>query len=242
MAHLRQEERIPSGETVRALWLCLLLSACGGGGGGGGSSTPAAPTLYEADNAPPASYTAAPVVLFMGDSVTARWHVEQCVPGAFNFGVGGQTSVDMLARFNADIIAPAPAPGSTVIIDAGGNDIAKFSNPSITDVAAMAAAAQQHGLKVVLTTVIPFDYWFPGGIQSSTDYAGHQQILTDHMAEWNDSIRALAAQQHYGLVDYYPLFTWPTSGLPVDTMYVDGLHPSLTGYAVMCSTLLGALQ
>ncbi|HVY90186.1 MAG TPA: GDSL-type esterase/lipase family protein [Hyphomonadaceae bacterium] len=99
-------------------------------------------------------------VVFMGDSITQNWGLAR--PGFFNAvnvnrGIAGQTTPQMLLRFNADVIALKPA---AVHIMAGVNDIAGNTGPTtLEDVenntAAMVELAKAHGIKVILATPLP---------------------------------------------------------------------------------------
>ena len=47
-------------------------------------------------------------VVFMGDSITQGWHLDEPFPGKpyVNRGISGQTTPQMLVRFWQDVIAP----------------------------------------------------------------------------------------------------------------------------------------
>ena len=108
-------------------------------------------------------------VVFMGNSITEAW--APLFPTMFpnkpyiGRGISGQTTPQMLARFRQDVVALAPA---VVVILAGTNDIAGNTGPSSLEmiennIASMAEIAQAHGIRVVLSSVLPvFDYpWKP---------------------------------------------------------------------------------
>src|SRR3982750_395465 len=62
-------------------------------------------------------------VVFMGDSITDGWKLEQYFPGKpyVNRGISGQTTPQMLIRFRPDVIDLNP---KAVVIFAGTNDLA----------------------------------------------------------------------------------------------------------------------
>ncbi len=112
-------------------------------------------------------------VVFMGDSITDFWRLDQYFPGKpyVNRGIGGQTTPQMLVRMYPDVIDLKPA---AMIVLAGTNDIARNTGPMTAElieenIMAMTELAQQHGIKVVLCSVLPVsDYPFlkqqsPGG-------------------------------------------------------------------------------
>ena len=103
-------------------------------------------------------------VVFMGDSITDGWGRKygKFFPG--NRGIGGQTTPQMLLRFRADVLALEP---KAVVILAGTNDIAGNTGPmtleAIEDnLISMAELAKAHGIRVVLSSVMPVcDYIRP---------------------------------------------------------------------------------
>ncbi len=67
-------------------------------------------------------------VVFMGDSITEGWQLDESFPGKpyINRGISGQTTPQMLVRFRQDVIALKP---KAVVILAGTNDIAGNTGP-----------------------------------------------------------------------------------------------------------------
>ncbi|MDO6415064.1 GDSL-type esterase/lipase family protein [Sphingomonas sp. BIUV-7] len=105
--------------------------------------------------------TQRPDAVFLGDSITEQWL--QYDPGFFrgqkrrNAGIGGQTSRDMLARFDADVIAWRPR---VVHIMAGTNDLwhgdpGPEATTAIANIAEMARRAQAAGIAVILAMPPP---------------------------------------------------------------------------------------
>jgi lysophospholipase L1-like esterase len=104
-------------------------------------------------------------VVFMGDSITDFWRLDQYFPGKpyVNRGIGGQTTPQMLVRMYPDVIDLKPA---AMIVLAGTNDIARNTGPMTAElleenIMAMTELAQHHGIKVILCSVLPVsDYPF----------------------------------------------------------------------------------
>jgi lysophospholipase L1-like esterase len=102
-------------------------------------------------------------VVFMGDSITIGWRLDESFPGKpyVNRGISGQTTPQMLVRMFPDVIDLKPA---AVIILAGTNDIARNTGPETPvmieeNLQAMTELAQAHGIKVILCSVTPIaDY------------------------------------------------------------------------------------
>ncbi len=67
-------------------------------------------------------------VVFMGDSITQGWNLDESFPGKpyINRGISGQTSPQMVLRFRQDVIDLKP---KVVVILAGTNDIAENTGP-----------------------------------------------------------------------------------------------------------------
>jgi lysophospholipase L1-like esterase len=164
--------------------------------------------------------------VFMGDSITQFWKLDDSFPGKpyINRGIGGQTSPQMLVRFRQDVIDLKP---KVVIILAGTNDIAGNTGPMTLEqtednLASMAELAAANGIRVVLCSVLPaFDFsWAPG------------LAPAPKIAELNAWIRKYAAEKGYVYVDYYSAMKDERGGLP-PALSPDGVHPLPAGYAVM---------
>ena len=165
-------------------------------------------------------------VVFMGDSITAGWKLDQSFPGKpyINRGIGGQTSPQMLVRFRQDVIDLQP---KVVIILAGTNDIAGNTGPMTLEqtegnIASMAELAAANGIRVVLCSVLPaFDYsWAPG------------LTPAPKIALLNAWIRGYAMAKHFVYVDYHSAMKDERGGLPA-ALSKDGVHPLPAGYAIM---------
>src|SRR5579871_565223 len=98
-------------------------------------------------------------VVFMGDSITQGWHLDQSFPGKpyVNRGISGQTSPQMLVRFRQDVIDLKP---KVVIILAGTNDVAGNTGPMTPEqtednLSSMADLAAANGIRVVLCSILP---------------------------------------------------------------------------------------
>ena len=176
-------------------------------------------------------------VVFLGDSITDNW--SKAGYGGFfpgkpyvNRGIGGQTTAQMLLRFRADVIELHP---KAVVILAGTNDIAGNAGPVTVDqiqanLATMAELARAHGMRVVLSSVLPVS-------DDKKDESG--QPLTRTRQRPTSTIRALnrwladyAAKNAHVYLDYYSA-TADANGLLRPELTEDGLHPNARGYAVM---------
>lgn len=222
-----------------AILMAAILAGCGGGGG---ASTPA-PTPP-----PPASVTQPVVpdalVVFMGDSITAHWGesswqitgdplytmpnadlLSTLAPDSLDVGIPGQTTDEMLARFQTDVVAHNP---KTVVIEGGTNDMYLEDSPNTGSIVAMIIQAQAAGITVVLGLVPPTNNW--GAIHYS-GATGNDAIIA-----WNMQLTGIAASYGVKVADYYTALTANGQEITAD-FYVDGVHPIGAGYAAMWAVL-----
>lgn len=166
-------------------------------------------------------------VLFMGDSITEGWHLEQSFAGKpyINRGIGGQTSSQMLLRFRQDVIDLKP---KVVLILAGTNDFAENTGPVTLEqvegnLMSMAQLGASNGIRVVLCSVLP-----------SVRFPWHPELgdPAPRIAALNKWMSAYAAANGYVYVDYYSAMKDAAGGLP-GNLSPDGVHPSAAGYAIM---------
>src|SRR5215471_16575178 len=98
-------------------------------------------------------------VVFLGDSITDGWHIDEYFPGKpyINRGIGGQTTPQMLVRFRQDVIDLQP---KLVVILAGTNDIAGNTGPMrLEDIEAdyrsLAELARVNHIRLIYSSVLP---------------------------------------------------------------------------------------
>jgi lysophospholipase L1-like esterase len=165
-------------------------------------------------------------VVFMGDSITDGWHLDQSFPGKpyVNRGISGQTTPQMVLRMRQDVIHLQP---KVVVILAGTNDIAGNTGPMTPEqtednIASMSDLATSNGIKVVLCSITPaYDYPWQPGMEPAPKI--------DALNAW---IKNYAAQKGYVYVDYHSAMKDTRDGLPPN-LSKDGVHPLPAGYAVM---------
>lgn len=176
-------------------------------------------------------------VVFLGDSITEAWgrDASDFFPGKpyVNRGIGGQTTPQMLLRFRADVIALKP---SIAVILAGTNDIAGNTGPSTLamiedNLASMAELARANGIKVVFASVLP-----------TTGYPWRTQVRpTGTIRELNTWLKAYCAHERLVYLDYYDAMVGTDGGLRPG-LSGDGVHPNITGYAVMAPLAQKAIE
>lgn len=200
--------------------LCvMLLTACGG----------AQTTQTKSDgfviNATRQDRVPKPVV-FIGDSITAGWDLKDYLPDAINAGIPGQTSAQMLARFQADVLDKDP---SVVIILAGTNDIRLLDDPNASNIQIMATMASAAGIRVILCEIPPIDNTLDFDFANTTQ---ESKVVTN----FNSEVILTGLDYGYPIVDYYDALILP-DGTQNGALFLDGIHPNKAGYAVMWKVL-----
>lgn len=167
-------------------------------------------------------------IVFMGDSITEFWKTNN--PDFFsntpylNRGISGQTTPQMLIRFRADVINLQP---HTVVILAGGNDIAGNTGPATLDMImnnliSMVELAKANHIQVILCSVLPANHfpWKPN------------ENPAEKIVALNTLIKNYAYTNNLFYVDYYSAMVDENKGLMAEYSN-DGVHPNKTGYNVM---------
>jgi lysophospholipase L1-like esterase len=176
-------------------------------------------------------------IVFMGDSITEFWsnvHPEFFQGKSYvNRGISGQTSPQMLLRFRTDVIQLKPI---TVVILAGGNDIAGNTGPStletiLNNIFSMTELAQANQIKVILCSVLPANYF----------YWNPKAKPADAIIALNKNIKSYAELNNIPFVDYHSAMVDDKNGLPL-AYSNDGVHPNKTGYQVMESLIERSIQ
>jgi len=173
-------------------------------------------------------------VVFMGDSITDSWKLNEYFPGRsfVNRGISGQTTPQMLIRFRPDVIALKP---KVVVILAGTNDISSYPGPATLDaikgnLTSMVDLAHANGINVVLATVMPVsDY--------NTTAAGSPIVRTvlrppAKIAELNKWIKQFCEDRKLVYLDYFSPMA-DEKGLLKPEIASDGLHPNAKGYEII---------
>jgi lysophospholipase L1-like esterase len=179
-------------------------------------------------NLPPASASESRVV-FMGDSITELWDRDSskffASKGHIGRGIGGQTTPQMLVRFQQDVVALKP---KVVVINAGTNDIAGNTGPSSLEMIednlkSMAQIAAANGIHVVLASVTPaYDYPWKRGLEPAEKVVSLNAWMRDYCAARTGCVYA----------DYFTPMSDDKHGMK-EGLSRDGIHPTPAGYAIM---------
>jgi lysophospholipase L1-like esterase len=167
-------------------------------------------------------------VVFLGDSITDNWGhlIGSFFPGEnyLNRGIGGQTTPQMLIRFQQDVVHLHPA---AVVILAGTNDIAGNTGPStpqmiLDNFESMVAIAKQNNIKLVIASILPAAAypWRPGSQPA------------EEIRQVNQSLKELCSREGLLYLDYYSAMADEQGGMRPG-LSSDGVHPTAKGYEVM---------
>ena len=186
---------------------------------------------YRAENAALAAPAAGEQrVVFYGDSITDAWGrrpgTGEFFPGKpyVNRGISGQTTAQMVVRFEQDVVHLKPA---VVLILAGTNDVAGNTGPMTPDMTldnfdAMVAIARANGIKVVIASITP-----------ASAYPWKPEVKpAETIREINERLKAMCKREGLVYVDYYTPMANAHGGLDAE-LAKDGVHPTAKGYAVM---------
>jgi len=171
-------------------------------------------------------------VVILGDSIAERW-VRQRPEffrgnGYLGRGIVGETTAQMLLRFQQDVIDLQPR---VVVIIAGTNDIAGNSGAmspgdTLYYLRAMLATARAHGITPVLTSILP----------SQSFFWSEARDVSSRIGDLNEMILKLANDTDVTYVDFAIAMRNASGGM-ADNLSDDGVHPNNLGYAKMESRL-----
>lgn len=155
---------------------------------------------------------------------------------SINVGISGQTSRDMLERFERDVMEFKP---DVVFITGGGNDCNPVKDVSLgefsSNLTAMVRRARQAGSLVVLQTYYSFD--------SQAMHESGEGARAENLATYMQLTRDVAAAEATSLIDHLP--RWERlrlADLPgYRSLMTDPMHMSALGHGVFAADVLRVL-
>jgi acyl-CoA thioesterase I len=177
-------------------------------------------------------------VVFFGSSTTDNWGRKfdsAFFPGKpyINRGISGETTPQMLLRFEQDVVALKPA---AVVFLGGTNDIAGNTGPMTLEmtegyIRAMSAIAAADGIKMILASQLPVKeiFW-------NRCVQPEPQLLA--LTAWE---RKFALEHHLGYVDYYFALAGADGNFRPG-LSVDGVHPNKKAYDIMAPVVEKVIQ
>jgi lysophospholipase L1-like esterase len=180
-----------------------------------------------------------PRVVFLGDSITDSWRLNEYFPDRdfLNRGISGQTTGQMLGRMKADVIDLRPA---LMLVLAGTNDIAR-GIPLQTiegNLTMIADLADHFKIKIILASVLPVSDYHK---DVNPAYEMTRQRPPELIRALNSWIQSFCTQRNYTFLDYYS-DTVDASGRIKADLADDGLHPNSNGYRIMAPLALAAIN
>jgi lysophospholipase L1-like esterase len=180
-----------------------------------------------------------PRVVFLGDSITDLWRLNEYFPDRdfVNRGISGQIASQMLGRMKSDVTDLHPA---AVVILAGTNDLARgIPLTAIEDdyvmLADLAASAR---VKLIFASLLPVSDAHKDADPSYERTPSHPPVFIRALNDW---LKTFCAQRGYVYLDYYPALIDNQGQLSAD-LSDDGLHPNAKGYRLMAPLLTAAVN
>ena len=193
----------------------------------------------EANRKLPPADRSKPRVVFLGDSITDGWRINEYYPGRdfVNRGISGQITAEMLGRMKADVLDLQPA---AVLILAGTNDLARNIPLTVIEnnYAMIADLASAYRIKVIFASVLPVSDHHKNENASFERTPGRPPLFIKALNDW---MQAFCAQRGYTYLNYFDAMVDASGQLQAD-MADDGLHPNSKGYRIMAPLALDAIQ
>ncbi len=181
-----------------------------------------------------------PRVVFLGDSITDGWRLNEYYGSDRDFvnrGIGGQITGEMLGRMKADVIDLKP---QAVLILAGTNDLARGVPAAAIEnnLSTIADLAEAHHITPLFASLLPVSDYHK---DANPQYAQTVRRPPATILELNNWLKGLCEQRHFTYVDYYSALADKDGFLQADASD-DGLHPNAKGYRLMAPIALTAID
>lgn len=178
-------------------------------------------------------------VVFLGDSITDSWELNQYFTdrGYLNRGISGQTTGQMLGRTKPDALDLKPR---VVVVLGGTNDLAR-GVPDATirhNLEAIGMLAQSAGAVPVLASILPVSDHHAG-----TNPRFRRTTLRKPSRIWdlNTWMSNLCRTRNWVYLDYFTALADENGRLRSD-LSDDGLHPNTEGYKIMAPLAQAAID
>jgi lysophospholipase L1-like esterase len=181
-----------------------------------------------------------PRVVFLGDSITDGWRLNEYYGSERDFvnrGIGGQITGEMLGRMQADVIELKPR---LVLVLAGINDLGRGVAVSTVEnnLSMIADLAEAHHIQPMFASVLPVSDYHK---DVNPQYARTARLAPAKILELNAWLKSFCEQRHFLYVDYYSALVDKAGFMQAD-LADDGLHPNAKGYRLMAPIALAAID
>lgn len=166
-----------------------------------------------------------PKIDFVGDSIVARWDINQDFPSfyVYNYGVGG-SGVELLESYKSKFN------GNDVVVLSGTNDNYSLTLDRRDEYAKkyISAILSLTDRRIFLFSVLP------------RSFDGDRSQINCDIQDFNLQIQNLV--RNIGRITYLDVYSDFMKGESIDMRYFsDGLHPNTIGYEILTQKLLEAL-
>lgn len=189
----------------------------------------------------PSSHTdSIDTVCLVGNSIFANWGNYDSSPfssGTYiNRAIGGNTSSQILLRFQQDVIATNP---TIVVLMTGINDIAQgdgFYNQNFTlfNIQSIADICKTNNIELVLCSVLPATHIALNRFAKIKD-------IQDDIESLNSEIKEVAKKNSLNYIDFHSSLK-NTDGTFNEKYNTDGVHPNKLGYSIMHEILINEIN
>jgi lysophospholipase L1-like esterase len=181
-----------------------------------------------------------PRVVFLGDSITDGWRLNEYYGSERDFvnrGIGGQITGEMLGRMKADVVDLKPR---LVLVLAGINDLGRGVAVSAIEnnLSMIADLAEAHHIQPMFASLLPVSDYHK---DVNPQYARTAHLPPAKILEVNGWLKNFCEQRHFRYVDYYAALVDKSGFLQAD-LADDGLHPNGKGYRLMAPIALEAID
>jgi lysophospholipase L1-like esterase len=181
-----------------------------------------------------------PRVVFLGDSITDGWRLNEYYGSERDFvnrGIGGQITGEMLGRMKADVLDLKPR---LMLVLAGINDLGRGIAVSTIEnnLAMIADLAEAHHIEPMFASLLPVSDYHK---DVNPQYARTAHLAPAKILEVNAWLKSYCDQRHYRYVDYYSAVV-DQSGFMQADLADDGLHPNARGYRLMAPIALASID
>ncbi|MBZ5602003.1 MAG: capsular biosynthesis protein [Acidobacteriia bacterium] len=180
-----------------------------------------------------------PRVVFLGDSITDFWRLNEYFPDRdfVNRGISAQISGQMLGRMKQDVLDLHP---EAVVILAGTNDLARQIPLTAIEnnYLMMADLLSAYKIKVIFASVLPVSDYHKDQNPAYEMTKDRPPLFISALNEW---LTRLCEQRGYTYLNYYSAMIDSAGRMQAD-LSDDGLHPNPKGYRIMAPVALEAIH
>lgn len=180
-----------------------------------------------------------PRVVFLGDSITDAWRLNEYFPDRdfLNRGISGQITGQMLGRMKQDVIDLKPA---AMLFLGGTNDLARGISVQTIEqnISLIADLCDDHQIRLILATVLPVSDYHK---DVNPAYEMTKFRPPDQIRALNSWMQSFCLQRNYTFLDYYSEMADASGRIKAD-LADDGLHPNSNGYRIMAPLALTAIN